>query len=95
MGFEYRIKVVEKNNGDKIYIPQIGEPKLSLGRFNYVWLGWKNLICWDHNNEIEPSKTQHNNYSSESSANELIERYKKTIQFQQEQKVKNVYFIKK
>lgn len=45
MRYEYRIKVEEKNNGQKHYIPQVGEPKLTFClRSVYPRIDWKNLI---------------------------------------------------
>jgi len=45
MRYEYRIKVEEKNNGEKRYIPQVGEPKLTFClRSVYPKIDWKNLI---------------------------------------------------
>jgi hypothetical protein len=45
MRYEYRIKVEEKNNGQKSYIPQIGEHKLTFClRSVYPRIDWKNLI---------------------------------------------------
>jgi len=44
MNYQYRIKVEEKNNGEKLYIPQVGTPKLKiLSRTQHLWLEWDNL----------------------------------------------------
>ena len=44
MRYEYRIKVEEKNNGEKQYIPQVATPKLTIcKRSVYPWLDWDNL----------------------------------------------------
>ena len=45
MNYQYRIKVEEKNNGEKQYIPQVATPKLTIcKRSVYPWLDWYNLI---------------------------------------------------
>jgi hypothetical protein len=45
MNYQYRIKVEEKNNGEKRYIPQVATPKLTIcKRSVYPWLDWYNLI---------------------------------------------------
>jgi hypothetical protein len=45
MNYQYRIKVEEKNNGKKQYIPQVATPKLTIcKRSVYPWLDWYNLI---------------------------------------------------
>ena len=44
MNYQYRIKVEEKNNGEKQYIPQVATPKLTIcKRSVYPWLDWDNL----------------------------------------------------
>lgn len=45
MNYQYRIKVEEKNNGEKRYIPQAATPRLTIcKRSVYPWLDWYNLI---------------------------------------------------
>jgi hypothetical protein len=41
---KYRIKVEERQNGDKYYTPQVGTPKLIGRRSVYLFTDWKNII---------------------------------------------------
>ena len=72
MNYQYRIKVEEKNNGEKLYIPQVGTPKLKiLSRTQHLWLEWDNLYpnllpsyTYDPTTQLPSSK----NYKIESAS---------------------------
>jgi|688.fasta_scaffold717646_3 hypothetical protein len=95
MRYEYRIKVEEKNNGQKSYIPQVGELKLSLGKYCYVWKEWLNIICDNYGLDGfgKPSKTITYSYDSEKVAMNIIERYKQYLCKRESNKVNKVSYI--
>jgi len=104
MRYEYRIKVEECNNGKKYYIPQIGEPKLNVGKYCHAWLEWRNLIpIFIEKPSILKVDIRPLNVecicNSEQEAEDIINFHKKEIQEEMErtkgEEVKNVYFIKK
>ena len=90
MNYQYRIKVEEKNNGGKLYIPQVGTPKLTIcKRSVYPWLDWKNL-------DKHPNSTyRYCGFTTEQEANEVIEIHKKQVERAELYKVKSVYYINK
>lgn len=97
MRFEYRIKVVETYGGVKKYIPQVGEPKLTIcKRSVYPWLNWKNL--WLNtvykNWEVCISNEHFNEYNTELEAREIINRYKEIVSKEHNKEVKKVNYIK-
>ena len=105
MRYEYRIKVEEKNNGQKSYIPQVGELKLTFClRSIYPRIDWKNLIpiFIEKPNilkvDIRPLTVECICHS-EQEAEDIINFHKKEIQEEMErikgEEIKNVYFIKK
>ena len=71
----YRIKIEERNNGEKLYIPQVGTPKLRTGRV--VWLGtnWENIIT--HHNRYIALNGMTESYNTEQEALNVIESFKK------------------
>ena len=110
MRYEYRIKVEEKNNGQKHYIPQVGEPKLLGGKIPYLYLKWKSLIptftfiyspeTFDPVGKGELIGCEINSntpyYSeSEQEAEDIINFHKKQMEVAKGDEIKNVYFIKK
>lgn len=91
MNLQYRIKVEVKNNGEKQYIPQVGTPKLTIGKRSvYPWLDWKNL-------DKHPDYTHRfcNGFTTEQEAEDVIESYKKEVERIELNKVKSVYYINK
>jgi hypothetical protein len=85
---KYRIKVEERQNGDKYYTPQVGTPKLIGRRSVYLFTDWKNIIS-----DGESSSTSSINYPTEQGAKELIDRYKENISIQEGNQVKKISFI--
>ena len=101
MRYEYRIKVEEKNNGQKSYIPQIGEHKLTFClRSVYPRIDWKNLIpiFIEKPNilkvDIRPLTVEYICHS-EQEAEDIINFHKKQTEVAKDEEIKNVYFIKK
>ena len=74
----YRIKIEEKNNGEKGYIPQVGEPRLKLGRFVHLYTDWENIIP-QHNHFIT-TKSMSYSYPTEQEALDIVEQYKQYLQ---------------
>jgi hypothetical protein len=86
----YRVKIEEKNNGEKDYIPQVGIPKLRTGRV--VWLGtkWENII--KHHNRYIITNYITESYNTEQKALNVIEGYKKNILEEDGKKVKSTTY---
>ena len=92
---KYRVKVETTNGGKKRYTPQVGIPKLSVGRFDHLWIYWENIITDDYGIDgfSKPSKTLTYYYESEDLAMRIIERYKKYLIKQESKKIKSVTYI--
>jgi hypothetical protein len=73
----YRIKIEEKNNGEKGYIPQVGEPRLKLGRFVHLYTDWENII--PQHQSFDTSKFMSYSYPTEQEALDIIEQYKQYL----------------
>jgi len=86
----YRIKIEERNNGEKLYIPQVGTPKLRTGRV--VWLGtnWENIIT--HHNRYILTNGMTEAHNTEEGALNVIEGFKKSILEEEGYKVKSTTF---
>jgi len=86
----YRIKIEEKNNGEKRYIPQVGTPKLRTGRV--VWLGtnWENIITQYNRYILTNGMTESHN--TEQEALNVIESFKKNILEEDGNKVKSTTY---
>lgn len=86
----YRIKIEEKNNGEKWYIPQVGEERLKLGRFIHLYINWKNIIP-NHLSFITAS-TRIYSYPAEQEALDVIEKYKQYLQDEKGKEVKSTTY---
>lgn len=86
----YRIKIEERNNGEKRYIPQVGRPKLRTGRV--VWLGtnWENIITQYNRYILTNGMTESHN--TEEEALKVIEGFKKSVMEEEGYKVKSTTF---
>ena len=87
----YRIKIEEKNNGEKVYIPQT----CKLESFG-VWtkrqqIVWYNIIN-DHGNTFALSKTITVTHRTEDSALKVIEDYKNKDGIEEGNKVKSTTY---
>lgn len=89
---EYRIKVETTNSGEKKYIPQVGIPKLSLGRFNHLWLDWYNIIS--NLNDVSSTKYGKEIHNNQEDALNMIERYKNKLNNIKNSEIKSVEYIK-
>jgi hypothetical protein len=81
---EFRIQIEEKRNGTMRYIPQIGTPRLRIGKFDFLPVEWENIIKsgWGYMS----AQLMYESHSTEQEALDIIEGYKKYI-FEEEQKV--------
>lgn len=79
---KFRIKKEEKGNGECQWTPQVGTPRLTLGRYLYLKLDWENIL----DKSFATSKTQ-KYYRSEEQALQIIEEFK---QYKKEQDSKKV-----
>ena len=71
----YRIKIQEKNNGQKTYTPQVGKLKISglwIKKQEIVW----HTIVHAHGNTFGLSETRTVGYATEDSALKVIDDYK-------------------
>jgi hypothetical protein len=86
----YRIKIEERNNGKKLYIPQVGIPKLRTGRI--VWLGtnWENIITQYNRYILTNGMTESHN--TEEEALKVIEGFKKSVMEEEGYKVKSTTY---
>ena len=75
---KYRVKINELNNGKTEYIPQVGIPKLSLGKYVHLNYEWKNIIM-DSISEFGSSKYMTYSYKTEEESLAIIEGYKKYL----------------
>lgn len=81
---EFRIQIEEKRNGTMRYIPQVGTPRLRIGKFDFLPIEWENIIKsgWGYMS----AQLMYESHSTEQEALDIIEGYKKYI-FEEEQKV--------
>ena len=86
----YRIKIEERNNGEKHYIPQVGTPKLRTGRIIFLNTNWENIIT--HHNRYMSSNGMTELYNTEQEALNVIEGYKKSILEEDGKKVKSTTY---
>lgn len=86
----YRIKIEEKNNGEKWHIPQVGEPRLKLGRFIHLYTDWENIIL--NYQSFMTAKSMFCSYPTEQEALDIIEQYKQSLQDERGKQVKSTTY---
>ena len=86
----YRIKIEEKNNGEKRYIPQVGTPKLKTGRTIWLYTNWENILT--HHNRYILTNSMTESYNTEQEALNVIESFKKNILEEDGNKVKSITY---
>lgn len=86
----YRIKIEEKNNGDKWYIPQVGTPRLKIGKFDFLSTEWKNLI--EDTTSFWISSIAQTSYDTEQKALDIIEEYKQYLIDEKGKEVKSTTY---
>jgi hypothetical protein len=88
----YRIKIEEKNNGQKAYIPQVCKLEINKRLFGQTQeLVWYNIIH-DYGNTFGSSKTMSVTYRTEESALKVIEDYKNKDVIEEDNKVKSITY---
>jgi hypothetical protein len=87
----YRIKIEEKNNGVKGYIPQTCKLEIFGGLIKRQSIVWYNIIH-DHGNTFRLSKTTSAAYKTEESALKVIEDYKNKDIIEEGNKVKSTTY---
>jgi hypothetical protein len=81
---EFRIQIKEKRNGEKRYIPQVGTPRLRIGKFDFLSMEWENII--KSGRGYMEAQSMYESHPTEQDALDAIEGYKKYI-FEEEQKL--------
>ena len=87
----YRIKIEEKNNGVKGYIPQTCKLEIFGGLIKRQSIVWYNIIH-DYGNTFGLSKTTSAAYKTEESALKVIEDYKNKDIIEEGNKVKSTTY---
>ena len=88
----YRIKIQEKNNGQKTYTPQVGK-LVKVGN----WIKKRQEIVWNtivhaHGNTFRLSETITVGYATEESALKVIDDYKNKDGIEEANKVKSTTY---
>ena len=74
---EFRIQIEEKRNGEKRYIPQVGTPRLRIGKFDFLSIEWENILKYDLG--YMSTQVMYESHFTEQSALDVIEGYKKQL----------------
>lgn len=88
---DYRIKIEERNNGEKGYTPQTCKLEVFGGWIKRQSIVWYNIIH-DHGNTFALSKTTSVVYKTEESALKVIEDYKNKDFIEEANKVKSTTY---
>ena len=88
---KYRVKVETTKDGSLKYTPQVGRPKLSIGKFDHLWLDWENIIV--ESNNIWSTKNMRMIYDNQEEALHMIKKYKVHMVKVQNSEVKSVNYI--
>lgn len=88
----YRIKIEERNNGEKLYIPQVC--KLEIHR---SWFKQKQELVWynilrAYETTFGLSKTTTAKYGNEEDALKVINDYKNRYQLEEDKKIKSTTY---
>lgn len=88
----YRIKIEEKNNGEKLYIPQICKLKIKKRMFRQTQeLVWYNILK-AHGSTFGLSPEISERYGTEEDALKVIEDYRNKEQIEEGDKVKSTTY---
>lgn len=87
----YRIKIEEKNNGEKGYIPQTCKLETIGGWVKRLDIVWYNILN-SHGNTFRLSKTTTATHRTEESALKVIEDYKNKDVIEEGNKVKSATY---
>jgi hypothetical protein len=86
----YRIKIEERNNGEKRYIPQVSRLVISGGWIKRQRIVWDNILTYDYGHRT--SSVIKHSHSTEQEALDFIESYKKEIEKMNGEEVKSVTY---
>ena len=96
---KYRVKIIELNNGDLKYIPQIKTTLHPIGRKEWVkklhfLKKWHYLRQWNMAGDISVTEDMIPGieYDTETGALEIIETYKKKLYYKKMKEVKNITY---
>lgn len=88
----YRIKVIEQNNGQLWYVPQVTVKQSKLLKW-FTGEKWINIVCYSlTTGTIEESDTTSISFRSEEDAIKVIELHKKELENKWENKEKFVHY---
>ena len=88
----YRIKIEEKNNGQKVYIPQVCKLEINKRLFGQTQeLVWYN-IHYPYGTTFGLSKTIGEKYNNEEDALKVIEDYRNKYQIEEGDKIKSTTY---
>ena len=90
MNYIYRIKITERNNGTKVYTPQVGVPVSKVLKWLGVSESWLNII--EENGSFTELETISHVFKLESKALEVVERYKQYQQNKQGEQTKEITY---
>jgi hypothetical protein len=87
----YRIKVETNHQGERSYIPQVGEVYIKGKIFQNLFTEWGNIIC----GSVYPYKSVYleQPYQTEEEALEVIESYKNYLETEGLEEVKDIKYI--
>ena len=88
----YRIKIEERNNGEKRYTPQVGTPRLRIGKFDFLSVYWENIIRHRDWNYYYISKMMSESYDKEEDALLIVEKYKQYLRIEESREVKSTTY---
>jgi hypothetical protein len=87
---KFRIQINELNNGKKEYTPQVGIPRLHIGRYCHLGITWYNILSDSYSFSI--SSTTKYIYPNEDKALEVIEEYKKYLDHKELKQTKTISY---
>jgi hypothetical protein len=86
----YRIKIEERYNGEKRYIPQVSRLVNTGGWIKRQRIVWDNILTYDHGHRTDSIIKY--SYLTEQEALDIIESYKKQIDKKNGEEVKSVTY---
>jgi hypothetical protein len=90
----YRVKIAERNNGEKRYTPQVGNVSIIGKMYLNLFTNWENILV-DDLNRLQIVQTNHltsYSYRTEQEALNAIEKYKKWLNEEFDTKIKSTTY---
>jgi hypothetical protein len=88
----YRIKIEERNDGTKGYIPQTAKLDIKGGWIKRAFVKWENILMDDNIGRHQTSNSMAYIYDSEEKALDAIESYKKYLSNEHDKSIKSVTY---